>query len=152
MKISVLMVSILLFAVIFIPLAYLVTLSSRTEKKAKKALLNLGKNNHLDLGEIDIHGNLLLGYDAAHHKLAVSTKSNPERDLQIIDIPSLTSCEIRTARNHGKGLEWVELELGSKEAVKHIVFYDENQDEGPVSDPMTSLMQAEKWKHRLVVA
>jgi len=146
------MVSILLFAVIFIPLAYLVSYSSRTEKKAKKTLLKLGKNNNINLDDIDIHGNLLLGYDTAHHKLAVSTKSNPEKDLQIIDIPSLTSCEIRTSRNKGKGLEWVELELGTKNSVKHIVFYDENQDEGPVSDPMTSLLQAEKWKHKLIVA
>ncbi len=150
MKISVFVVSVILFASIFLPLAYLVTKSARTEKKIKNTLLKFGTENKLSIDAVELHGNLILALDRTHKKLLYTTRKTILSNIQIIDLPVLSECQIRTLRNKGKNLEWVSLELANKEAKQNIVFYEEQQDSGPVVDPMSSLNEAEKWKNMIL--
>jgi hypothetical protein len=147
MKISVILVSVLLFAAIFLPLAYLVTISARTETKIKKSLKKFGEENKLSLETVTLHGNLILALDRIHKKLVFTTRKTILSNVQIIDLPMLSECQIRTLRNKGKNLEWVSLELTDQHSKQNIVFYEEQQDSGPVVDPMASLNEAEKWKN-----
>lgn len=146
MKISVVLVSVILIATIFLPLAYLVTKSARTESKIKKILQKFGVENKLSIDAIKLHGNLILALDQTHKKLLFAARETVGSDIQVIDLPLLSDCHIRTLRNKGKHLEYVSLELGNRDAKHNIVFYEEEQDTGPVVDPMASLYEAEKWK------
>lgn len=147
MKISVILVSAILFASIFLPLAYLVTSSARSENKIKRLLKKFGEENKLSIEHLELHGNLILALDRTHKKLLHSTRKTVASTIEIIDLPVLSECQIRTLRNQGKYLEWVSLELVQKDAKQSLVFYEELQDSGPVVDPMASLNMAEKWKN-----
>lgn len=146
MKISILMVSVILIAAIFLPLAYLVTKSARTERKIKKTLQKFGAANQLSFEDINLHGNLILALDHHHKKLVYTTRKTLMSNVQIIDLLTLTACQVKALKEKGKALEWVSLELTNAKEKENIIFYEEQQDDGPVTDPLTSLHLAEKWK------
>lgn len=146
MKISILLVSTILFLSIFLPLTYLVLKSSGAEKKIKKALLKIGKEHQLALDSIELHGSLILALDSTQKKLLYTTRNSLLSNVQIIDLLSLSDCQVRTLRVGGKYLESVSLELINSNSKQSIVFYEEQQDDGPVTEPMSSLVEAEKWK------
>lgn len=146
MKISILLVSTILFLSIFLPLAYLVLKSSGAEKRVKKALQRIGKEHELSLDSIELHGNLILALDGTQKKLLYTTRQSMNSNVQIIDLRNLSDCQIRTLRVKGQYLESVSLELINSNSKQSIVFYEELQDDGPVTDAMSSLAEAEKWK------
>jgi hypothetical protein len=76
MKISILLVSTILFLSIFLPLAYLVLKSSGAEKRIKKALQRIGKEHELTLDSIELHGNLILALDGTQKKLLYTTRQS----------------------------------------------------------------------------
>lgn len=106
----------------------------------------MGKEHQLMLDSIELHGNLILALDSTQKKLLYTTRQSMNSNVQIIDLLNLSDCQVRTLRVKGDYLASVSLELINSNSKQSIVFYEELQDDGPVTDAMSSLVEAEKWK------
>lgn len=133
-------------AIVFSPIVYLVITTSRKEKKVKNAILKLAKANLLILKHLDLNGDLIVGLDATQKKLIYSSRKKISENFEIIDLNEQTSCVIKTQRTPKKYLEYVGIQLISPKTQKEIVFYAENEDDSPTTDPQMCLKEAEKWQ------
>lgn len=150
MKSSTILISAILFALIFIPLFYLVSIGSRQEKKVRKAIQKLCDQNKINLTELELSGDLILGIDPSQKKLIYSSRKHISEKFEIIDLTLQHDCKIKTLKTQGKFLEWVSLELVNSNQKKEIIFYQENEEDVPVTDPNKCLKDAEKWQ-RLIL-
>ena len=146
MKTSTILISAILFALIFIPLFYLVSIGSRQEKKVRKAIQKLCDQNKINLTELELSGDLILGIDSTQKKLIYSSRKNISESFEIIDLTLHNECKLKTLKTKGKYIEWVCLELATTHSKKDIIFYQENEEDAPVTDPNKCLKDAEKWQ------
>ena len=146
---STIIISAILLAATFLPIIYLITQTSRKEKKIKKSIQKLCELNKLTLSELDINGDLILGIDQTNKKLVCTHRKQLSEKFEIIDLNLQSDCKIKTLRAQGKHLEWVGLELANNTSKKEIVFYQEDEDDVPVVDPHKCLKEAEKWQNMI---
>ena len=147
MKANTLFISAILLAATLFPLIYLVTQTSRKEKKVRKAIQKLCDANKITLSELELHGDLILGIDPTQKKLICSSRKRISEKFEIIDLTKQNDCKVKTLKTQGKYLEWVSLELVNATSKKDIVFYEENEEDSPIIDPGKSLKDAEKWQN-----
>ncbi|MEZ4778180.1 MAG: hypothetical protein R2786_02215 [Flavobacteriaceae bacterium] len=146
MKANTLFISAILLAATLLPLIYLVTQTSRKEKKVRKTVQKLCDANKITLHELELHGDLILGIDPSQKKLICSSRKHISEKFEIIDLTQQNDCKVKTLKTQGKYLEWVSLELANTTSKKDIIFYQENEEDGPITDPNKSLKDAEKWQ------
>jgi hypothetical protein len=139
----------LLFLVLFtMPVLYVIIKSAGGEKRVKKVIIALSKDQNLSLKNIEVIGNTIIGMDESHHNLVLSNRKNPKETFQIVPVRSITSCTLKTVRIKNKSLENVELELIGPKLKKEIVFY-EDQDESIVIDAEACLHEVQKWERAI---
>ena len=146
MKSNTFLVSAILLAATFIPLLYLVTQTSRKEKKVRKAIQKLSQENKITINELELNGDLILAIDLSQKKLVHASRKHIAESFEIIDLTQQKDCKLKTLKSQGKYLEWVSLELINPLSKKDIIFYKEDEDDAPVTDPNKSLKDAEKWQ------
>lgn len=147
MDTSTLIISAILLVATFLPIIFLITQTSRKEKKIRKSIQKLCDLNKITLSELDLNGNLILGIDQTQKKLVCSSRNELSEKFEIIDLSNQIECKIKTLRTQGKHLEWVGLELVNTTSKKDIVFYQEDEDDAPIVDPHKCLKEAEKWQN-----
>ncbi len=136
----------LLFLMLFLlPVIYIIFKSTGTEKRIKKLIISLGKDQNLSVKNIEVIGNTIIGMDESHHNLVLSNIKKPKETFQVVPVWSLTSCTVKTIRVKNKTLDTVELELIGPELKKEILFY-EDQDESIVMDAEVCLHEVQKWE------
>lgn len=149
MEFNATLVGVLILLVIFVPIIAMLWTASGKEKKAKKSLFQISKNKSIDLKEIDVIGNVIIGLDEKSKKLVYSSLKNLKKDIKIIDINELKNCRVKTVHENGKSLEWVGLELTGPRDKFEIMFYDDSEEEGSSKDPLMLLQDAKRWENHL---
>lgn len=146
MEINSLITDIVLASFIIVPIAYLVIHTTGRDRKAKKEVTKLCTANNLTLNIFEINGDLILGIDSVNRKLIQSNRKQIEKDFQIIDLPSIKECRVKTIKLSKKTIDWVGLELISSNAIKDIQFYREDDESSPGLDPQVCSQQAKNWE------
>ena len=141
-----LIVDIVIILVIAIPLAYLVIYSFNRERKVKKSVAKLCSQKGINLGIFEINGNLVLGIDDQQKKLILTHRKDTNNAFQIIDLPQLTDCQVKTVKHSKITLDWVGLELVGTQQKQDIAFYVEEDDEDPGTSAEICLQAARKWE------
>ena len=137
---------IIILLLIAIPVAYLVIYSFNRERKVKNCVTKLCSQQGIKLNNFEITGNLVLGIDDQHKKLILTHRKNTENAFQVIDLPQLTDCHVKTVKHSKNSLDWVGLELVSAQQKQDIAFYIEEDDEDPGTNAEICLQTARKWE------
>ncbi|MEZ4857259.1 MAG: hypothetical protein R2781_00440 [Flavobacteriaceae bacterium] len=146
MKSSTIIIGAILLAATFLPLVYLITQTSQKEKKIRKSIQKLCTQNKIVLSELELNGDLILGIDPKQKKVVYSSRKHHPEKFEIIDLKPQTECRVKTQKGQGKHLEWVGIELVNGASKKDIVFYQEDEDDAPITNPSKCLKDAEKWQ------
>jgi hypothetical protein len=150
MEINSLITDIILIASIIVPIAYLVIYTTGLDKKVKREVTKLCIANNLTLDNFEINGDLILGIDSVKKKLIQSSRKQIEKDFQIIDLPSIKECRVKTIKHSRNTIDWIGLELIGSDAKKDIAFYMEDDENNPGKDPQMSLQQARNWEKFII--
>lgn len=142
-------VSLIILLVIFGPVGYLIIKSSGKDAKIKKKLLKFAKNKGAIPTEIEIIGNLVIGLDEINKKLVFTNKNNLDYDLKIIDISTLSGIRTKTISSKNESLDWVGLELSNHTEKEEIEFYNDQDDSGPILEPLATKQNALRWEKRI---
>ncbi|PKA82861.1 hypothetical protein ATE92_1001 [Ulvibacter sp. MAR_2010_11] len=146
MEKSSIIINSIMFLVIAIPLAFLVIYTTQGEKRVKKKVIKLCRASGVNLSVFDITGNVVLGLDSVSKKLVVSNRKQLENDFQIIDLPTLKDCRVKTVKLTSKTTDWVGLELVGTDYNKEVAFYAEDDEDNPSTDSQICIQQALKWE------
>lgn len=149
MEFNATLVGVIILLLIFVPIILMVWNASGKEKKAKKSLIQISKNKSLELKEIEVIGNVIIGLDEKSKKLVYSFIKNLKNDIKIIDVNELKNCRVKTVHQTGNSLEWVGLELIGSNNRYEIPFYDDTEEEGGAKDPLMFLQDAKRWENHL---
>lgn len=146
MEKSSIITDIVLVLLVVVPIAFLILSVSNRDKKVEKTIHKLAASNGLNVSNLEISGNLVLGIDNTHKKLMLSDRKQLENKFQVVDLATLNECRIKTTQLNKTALGWVGLELIGKDTKKSIVFYEEENQEGPHIDAGACLQLAKKWE------
>ncbi len=149
MDINVTLVGVVILLTIFIPIGYMVLISSGSIKKAKKSIVELSKSQGANPQMVEVIGNAVIGLDNVSKKLVYTQKQNPETHFKVIEINDLKNVYARSTRFNDKSLSWVGLELVGKTKKYEIPFYIDNAEDGHSRDPEVCLQDAKKWEHTI---
>ena len=149
MEISSSLIGVVILLLIAVPVGYMIMSAGGANKKVKKSVVQLSQSNGIQLKNIDVIGNLVIGVDAISKKLVYTTKMNPSGDFKIINMEDVKDCRAKTIKQSDKTLDWVGLELVEKTGKKEIVFYDEHADDEFSKDPFVCLQDAKRWENTL---
>jgi hypothetical protein len=149
MELNPTLVGVIIIALIFVPIAYLIMSASGKDKKTKKSVSELSETNGIKLDEIDIIGNLVIGVDEVSKKLIYTSKRNISSDFKIINMAEVSACRAKTIKQGDKTLDWVGLEFMENSGKLEIAFYIETDDDGPAKDPYVCLQDAKRWEEKL---
>ena len=139
----------LLFLTLFLlPVVYVIFKSTGTEKRIKKLIISLGKDQNLSLKNIEVIGNTIIGMDESRHNLVLSNIKKPKETFQVVSVRSISSCTLKTKREKNKSLETVELELIGPKLKKEIVFY-KDEDESIAMDAEVCLHEVQRWENTI---
>lgn len=137
-----------LLILFFFPIVYSILRQNSKEKRILKEFRNIGEKNQLNLKEVELSNNLILGLDPEAKKLMVAHPKDLETN--IIDLSAIDTCMVAKNYTGGRGEKEkttrVCLELlknHGREKVSEILFYDEDDEES--LDPETRLYIAKKW-------
>ncbi|WP_026451193.1 hypothetical protein [Aequorivita capsosiphonis] len=149
MEISASLIGVIILLLIAVPVGYMIISAGGVNKKVKKSVVQLSQSNGIQLKDIDIIGNLVIGVDAISRKLVYTSKKNPSDDFKIVDMEDVKDCHAKTIKQSDKTLDWVGLEFIEKTGKKEIVFYDERADDEFSKDPFVCLQDAKRWEGTL---
>ena len=149
MELSATLVGIIITLLMLVPVAYLIMSASGKDKKIKKSVIQLSQTNGIQLKNIDVIGNLVIGVDEASKKLVYTSKKNPSVDFKIVNLEDLKDCRAKSIKNTEKTLDWVGLELVEKTGKREIPFYIETADDELSKDPFVCLQDAKRWESTL---
>jgi hypothetical protein len=149
MELNTTLVGVVILLLIFVPVTYLIFITSGKEKKIRKAISQLSQNNGIQLKNIDFIGNCIIAVDEVSKKLIYTSKSNPSGDFKIIDMTEIQDCRVKSIKQSDKSLDWVGLEFVAKTGRVEIPFYIENNDEEFTKDPYVCLQDAKRWESNL---
>lgn len=142
-------VGVIVLLLILVPVGYLIAIASGKNKKIKKSLTELSKAKGINVKDIDVIGNLVIGIDDVSRKLVYTSKLNPSTDLNIINMEEVKDCRAKTIKQNDKTLDWVGLELVDKSGKREIPFYIETDETGLSRDPLVCLQDAKRWENIL---
>lgn len=146
MEKSSIITDIVLTLLVVIPIAYLILHISSRDKKVQKTINKLASSNGLSITNLEISGNLVLAIDNTHKKLILSNRKQLEDNFQVVDLAELNECRIKTTHLTKTTLGWVGLELVGKNSKQEIIFYEEENEEGPHIESGACLQLAKKWE------
>lgn len=144
-------VGVIVLLIILVPVIMLIASSSGKNKKIKNSLIELSRTQGVNLQDIDVIGNLVIGIDDASKKLAYSSQVNLSEDLKIINLDELKSCRTKSIRQNDQILDWVGLELVEKNGKREIPFYIETDETGLSRDPLVCLQDAKRWEEKITL-
>lgn len=134
------------------PIIFIIINHSAKEKKVKKRLYSLATENQMKLDQVEITNSLLLGLDSTAKKFLVLDPTDHSK-YDVIDLKNVGQSFVSKIGNQQKignktklALTRIGLELlknNSKEKMKEIVFYDE--DDNDSLDAEAQLFKATKW-------
>lgn len=140
------LIGIFILLIIFVPVIYMIINASKTNKKVTQTLSKISQTHGINLKDIDVIGNLVIGVDGDSKKLVYSTKENLENDLRIVNLKEVKDCRAKSVKESEKTLQWVGLELFEKQGKREIQFYSENDESGFTKDPFVCLQDAKRWE------
>lgn len=149
MGLSPTVIGVIIIAIIFIPLVYLVMNASGKDKKIIKSTEKLLEAQGIKLNKIDIIGNLIIGVDEVSKKLVYTSKKNAANDYKILDLAEVKDCRAKSIKTDSKTLDWVGLELIEKTGRNEITFYDEHDEHELSKDAFVCLQDAKRWEGTL---
>lgn len=149
MKLSIEMVSIIMFALIFLPLIYFIWQGPKNVNRKKKLFKLKTTDLNLKSEDIELFGKLIIGVDRNKNIVCFCNDSQTWQTIERVDLTHASTCAIKTQRNSKAQLEWVSLEVVEGTSLKSIVFYNEHDDALAYSHPMEALLRAEKCKRSL---
>lgn len=149
MELSASLIGVIILILIAGPMAFIIINTSGADKKVKKSVIQLSQNNGIQLKNLDVLGNLVIGVDAISKKLVYTTKKNPSGDFKIVNMEDVKDCRAKSIKQSEKTLDWVGLEIVDNTGKKEITFYNEHDDEELSKDPFVSLQDAKRWETTL---
>lgn len=149
MEFSATLVGIIITLLMLVPVAYLIMAATGKDTKVKKSVQQLSQTNGIQLKNIDVIGNCVIGVDEVSKKLVYTSKRNPAADLKIVNMEDLKDCRAKSIKNTEKTLDWVGLELVEKGGKKEITFYNEHDENELSKDPFVCLQDAKRWETAL---
>lgn len=149
MKLDSTLIGVIILLLIFVPVIYMIVSASGANKKTIKSVNKLAQTNGINLKNIDVIGNLVIGMDQGTRKLVYTSKRNPENDFKIINLEEVKDCRAKSVKVSDKTLQWVGLELIEKQGKKEIQFYCETDESGLTKDPYVCLQDAKRWENEL---
>ena len=145
-------IGIALLALFVGPILFMIVNHSAKEKRTKKRLYSLAAENQMKLDQVEITNSLILGLDSNTKKFLV-VDSKDQTKYEVIDLKNVGQSVIAKSGHQQKigdksklALTRIGLELlknNSKEKMKEIVFYDEDDNDSMDAD--TQLFKATKW-------
>ena len=145
-------IGITLLALFVGPILFMIVNHSAKEKRTKKRLYSLAAENQMKLDQVEITNSLILGLDSNTKKFLV-VDSKDQTKYEVIDLKNVGQSFIAKSGHQQKigdksklALTRIGLELlknNSKEKMKEIVFYDEDDNDSMDAD--TQLFKATKW-------
>lgn len=149
MDLSASLIGVIIVLLVVVPVGYMIISASGVDKKLKKSVVQLSQSNGIQLKNIDVIGNLVIGIDEVSKKLIYTSKMNPSGDFKIVNMEDVKDCRAKTIKQNEKTLDWVGLELVETTGKKEIVFYDELADDEFSKDPFVCLQDAKRWEETL---
>jgi hypothetical protein len=149
MELSASLIGLIILVLIALPVGYMIVSASGTDKKVKKSVIQLSQNNGIQLKNIDVLGNLVIGVDEVSKKLVYTSKRNPSADFKIVPMENLTDCRVKSIKQNDKTLDWVGLELIEKSGRSEISFYNEHDENELSTDAFVCLQNAKRWEGTL---
>lgn len=152
MKLSIELVSIVMFILIFLPLIYFIWQGPKNVINKKKQFKVRAQDLDIKKEDIDIFGKLIIGVDRNKNILCFCNDSVTWNNFERVNLSHVSTCALKTLRNKNFQLDWVSLEIIEDESLRSIIFYNENDDSLCYSHPMEALLRAEKCKKAFFVA
>lgn len=149
MDLNITLVGVIILLAVFIPVLYMIFISSGSNKKAKKLVIQLSKAQGANPQTVEVIGNTVIGLDTVSKKLIYTQKQNPEAHFKLIDLNDLKNAYARTKKYADHSVSWVGLELVSKTANYEIPFYIDDAEDGHSRDPEVCLQDAKKWENAI---
>ncbi|MGO3182486.1 MAG: hypothetical protein ACTIJ9_06600 [Aequorivita sp.] len=149
MQISATLIGVIILLLVAVPIGYMIVSAGGANKRVKKSVTQLSQSKGIQLKNIDIIGNLVIGVDEVSKKLVYTTKKNPSGDYKIVNMEDVKDCRAKTIKQSDKTLDWVGLEIVEQTGKKEIVFYDEHADDELSKDPFVCLQDAKRWEGTL---
>lgn len=141
-----------LLALFVVPIIYMIVSQSTKEKKVNKRLHSLATEHNMKLDQIEITNSLLLGLDSTTKKFLVIDPTDHLK-YEVIDLKNIGQSVVTKSGHQQKigdknklALTHIGLELlknNSKEKVKEVIFYDEDDNDSLDAD--IQLFIANKW-------
>jgi hypothetical protein len=149
MEFNATLVGAIIVVVIFVPIVYLIINASGKDSKVRKTVSQLSQNNGINLKNIDVIGNCVIGVDEVSKKLIYTSKRNPSADFKIINLEDVKDCRAKTIKQNDKTLDWVGLEFVEKTNRREITFYNEHDENELSKDGFVCLQDAKRWEEVL---
>ena len=149
MKFDSTLVGIVIALVILVPVAYMIINAAGKDKKIINSLTKLSQAQGINLKNIDVIGNLVIGMDEGTKRLVYTSKRNLTDDFQILNLEEVKDCRAKSVKVTDKTLQWVGLEFMGKQGKREIQFYSENDESGLTKDPYVCLQDAKRWETTL---
>ncbi len=140
------LIGVIILLVIFVPVIYMLVSASGKDKKLMKSLTQLSEVKGINLKNIDVIGNLVIGIDEGTKKLVYSSKRNLANDIKIVSLENVKDCRAKSVKISDKTLQWVGLEIIEKQGKQEIQFYCETDESGLTKDPYVCLQDAKRWE------
>ena len=149
MEFSATLVGIIITLIMLAPVAYLIIASSGKDNKVKKSVKQLSQTNGIQLKNIDVIGNCVIGVDEVSKKLVYTSKTNPSADFKIVNMEDVKDCRAKSIKQTDKTLDWVGLEIVEKAGRREISFYNEHDENELSKDAFVCLQDAKRWESTL---
>lgn len=149
MELNSTLVGIIITLVMLVPVVFLIMNASGNDSKVKKSVAKLSQNNGINLKNIDVIGNCVIGVDEVSKKLVYTSKRNPSADFKILNMDDVKDCRAKTIKQTEKTLDWVGLEIVEKSGRFEIPFYNEHDENELSMDPYACLQDAKRWENTL---
>src|SRR5699024_7592727 len=122
---GILLIGVIIVIIILIPFIFTIRNYKKKHKKEEDHFRNLGASNQLQLDNIDIINDLIIGLDKSAKKLIWAPKQEPETGFQVIELPHYKECLLQASSAK------VALRLQGDKKHKVIVFYEDSDDRLP---------------------
>lgn len=149
MEISASLIGVIMLLLIAVPVGYMILSAGGVNKKVKKSVVQLSNSNGIQLKNIDVIGNLVIGVDEMSRKLVYTSKKNPSGDFKIISMENVKDCRAKSIKQTDIIMDWVGLEFVENNGKTEITFYNENADDELSKDPFVCLQDAKRWENML---
>ena len=149
MKIDSTLIGLIIVLLIFVPVLYMIISAAGKDKKIVNSLTKLSQAKGINLKDIDVIGNLVIGVDEGTKKLVYTSKRNLTDDFKIVDLEEVKDCRAKSVKVTDKTLQWVGLEIMEKQGKREIQFYSETDESGLTKDPYVCLQDAKRWETAL---